>query len=172
MEVPQGMEEGAVLAQIEVVINRIAPKYTFYGYEIGDIKSEAFIICMDALTRYKPPRPLENFLSVHLSNRLKNFVRDNHFSPEEERKGAIIRPAQLDHEHTIVDLESLVSMRDEILDYSAITTLIDLKLPANMRLDYIKLTTDVFMPRRRKEDVLQCIYDILEENGYAIIKEG
>jgi DNA-directed RNA polymerase specialized sigma24 family protein len=72
------MTEQQVIDQIKIVVNRIAPKYTFNTYDVDDIKQEAFIICMDALERYDNKRPLENFLSVHLSNRLKNFVRDNY----------------------------------------------------------------------------------------------
>ena len=79
MNIPDGMTEQEVVDQIEKVCNRIAPRYTFYGYALDDIKQEAFIICMEALNRYDNSRPLENFLSVNLSNRLKNFVRDNHF---------------------------------------------------------------------------------------------
>ena len=52
-----------VMKQIEVVVNRISPKYTFNTYDVDDIKQEAFIICMDALQRYDQKRPLENFLS-------------------------------------------------------------------------------------------------------------
>ena len=79
MKIPQGMTEQEVVSQITKVCDRIAPKYTFYGYTVDDIKQESFMICMDALKRYDENRPLENFLSVNLSNRLKNFVRDNHF---------------------------------------------------------------------------------------------
>ena len=43
------------------------------------------MICMDALNRYDQKRPLENFLSVNLSNRLKNFIRDNHYIGQDEK---------------------------------------------------------------------------------------
>ena len=49
MYVPSNMTKQDVIDQIAVVVNRIAPKYTFHGYEPEDIKQEAFIICMDAL---------------------------------------------------------------------------------------------------------------------------
>ena len=48
MKIPTGMTELEVVEQIEKVCNRIAPKYTFYGYTLDDIKQEAFIICMEA----------------------------------------------------------------------------------------------------------------------------
>ena len=62
MNIPDGMTEQEVVDQIEKVCNRIAPRYTFYGYALDDIKQEAFIICMEALNRYDNSRPLENFL--------------------------------------------------------------------------------------------------------------
>lgn len=86
MRVPKNMTEKEVMDQMMVVIDRTAAKYTFYGYDVEDIKQEAFIICMDALERYDEKRPLENFLAVHLSNRLKNFIRDNYYVKNEEDK--------------------------------------------------------------------------------------
>ena len=79
MNIPKNMTKEEVLDKIKLVVDRISPKYTFHGYDVDDIKQEAFMICMDALDRYDQKRPLENFLSVNLSNRLKNFVRDNHY---------------------------------------------------------------------------------------------
>ena len=73
------MTDEQVLETMDLVINRIAPRYTFYGYAVNDIKQESYIICIEALERYDEKRPLENFLSVNLSNRLKNFIRDNYF---------------------------------------------------------------------------------------------
>ncbi len=86
MHIPSNLTKEQVVDTIQVVVGRIAPKYTFYGYLVDDLKQEAFIICMEALPRYDEARPLENFLSVHLSNRLKNFVRDNHFTKDEDEK--------------------------------------------------------------------------------------
>ncbi len=103
MRIPKNMTEDQVMTSIEKVIKRISPKYTFYGYTLDDIKQESFLICMDALNRYDEKRPLENFLSVNLSNRLKNFVRDNHFLAEEEDKAKIAQPGQLENDHSIVD---------------------------------------------------------------------
>ena len=82
MKIPSNMTDEQVLETMELVINRIAPRYTFYGYTVSDIKQESYIICIEALERYDEKRPLENFLSVNLSNRLKNFIRDNYFIAE------------------------------------------------------------------------------------------
>ena len=133
MHIPDNMTKDQVVDQINVVVNRIAPKYTFYGYQADDPKQEAFIICMEALPRYDAKRPLENFLSVHLSNRLKNFVRDNHFQANEDEKAKVVMPGQL---------------------------------AALYRADYLKIINDVYVPKKKKEEVLFIIQTILEEHGY------
>ena len=74
MKIPKNMSEEETLEKINLVVDRIAPKYSFSGYDVNDIKQEAFIICLDALNRYDQKRPLENFLAVNLSNRLKTLL--------------------------------------------------------------------------------------------------
>jgi DNA-directed RNA polymerase specialized sigma subunit len=163
MHTPSNMTHDAVIAQINIVVDRISPRYSFYGYQLDDIKQEAFIICMEALPRYDEERPLENFLSVHLSNRLKNFVRDNHFVKDENEKAKVFMPGQLTNE------ESLLDKREEYiesLDYKDMQHILDLKLPAACRADYIKILNDVYVPKKRKEEVIFIIRTILQEQGY------
>ena len=38
MKIPKNLNEQEVVDKIDLVINRIAPKYTFHGYDIDDIK--------------------------------------------------------------------------------------------------------------------------------------
>jgi DNA-directed RNA polymerase specialized sigma24 family protein len=161
------MTEEEVMSTIMLVINRTAPKYTFYGYEIDDIKQESFMICVDALDRYQEGRPLENFLAVHLSNRLKNFVRDNHFTQHEQEKAKIVMPGQLSDDNNIVSPQSLQAKRVEALDTKEMQRIIDIKLPAQYRADYLKIVNDVYVPKKQKEEVLAVIEQILREQGHA-----
>lgn len=177
MKIPSGMTEEEVTKQIMVVVNRIAAKYTFYGYEVGDMKSEAFIICIEALERYDESRPLENFLSVNLSNRLKNFVRDNYFTKLEAlTKGQVIRPAQLEYEHTIC--QELNDTEDENytkLDYKNMAEIISKNIDPSLRMDYLKMINEVYISRNKRKEVMGAIYNILREYGYdveAIDEEG
>lgn len=175
MKIPSNMTEEQLMDQINLVVGRIAPKYTFYGYDVNDIKQESFIICVDALERYDPSRPLENFLSVHLSNRLKNFVRDNHFLKGEDDKRRIVQPGQLVNDDTILDRthypsstpSQQYSETHEGMDYTEMASILDRKLPANYRSDYLKIVNDVYVPKKRKEEVLQLVHIILEEHGHA-----
>ena len=67
------MTEQEVLIVIEKIANRYCHKFKFGYFTAEDIKQEAFIIAVDALDRYDERRPLENFLSAHVKNRLINF---------------------------------------------------------------------------------------------------
>ena len=164
MKIPKNMTEQEVMQKINIVVNRISPKYTFNGYEVDDIKQEAFIICMDALDRYDELRPLENFLSVNLSNRLKNFVRDNYYTKNDEEKKKILNPAQLSYEDNI---QEVCINNDDHLDSHATQTIIDKFLPSKYRSDYLKIISDVYVPKKRKQEILSLIKKILQENGYA-----
>ncbi len=167
MIVPSGFTETQTIKCIQGVVNRIAPRYTFYGYTVEDVKQEAFIICMEALPRYDSARPLENFLSVHLSNRMKNFVRDNHFvSTDDENRVKVYQPAQLEHENHIVDTRNKYTINEEKIDYREMQKVLDKYLPASYRFDYLKMINDVYITKQRREEITEVITQILKENGY------
>lgn len=167
MQIPKGMTEEKVIDIITTVCNRISPKYTFYGYTIDDIKQEAFIICIEALNRYDGVRPLENFLSVNLSNRLKTFMRDNFFTgtSNEDRK-KVFQPAQLDYEDHIIDEKKKFSTSYEGLDMEDMIRAVDKHIPASIRMDYLKITNDIYVAKSRREEIIEKIKEILEEHGY------
>jgi len=166
MKIPSEMTEQQVMDQITIVCNRISPKYTFYGYTNEDIWQEAFIICVEALNRYDEARPLENFLSVNLSNRLKTFMRDNYFigNSNDSRK-KLARPSQLDYEDKIIDSDTEKQQYEE-LDFKNMTEAIDKYIPASIRMDYLKIINDIYITKQRKEEVLRIIRGILEEQGF------
>ena len=163
MKIPKKMTEEEVIKQINTVVNRIASKYTFYGYEVDDIKQEAFIICMDALERYDNKRPLENFLSVHLSNRLKNFIRDNYFTKDEEEKKKVMKPKSLSSED-FSPLSRDYKNKDDSIDAKNIQSIVDAHLPASYRADYLKIFNDVYVPKKRREEVIETIKEIVERH--------
>jgi DNA-directed RNA polymerase specialized sigma24 family protein len=167
MRIPKDMTEQEVIDQITKVCNRIAPKYTFYGYTANDIKQESFMICMEALNRYDQNRPLENFLSVNLSNRLKNFVRDHHFVKNDHGdRVKVLQPAQLDYEHTIVDEKGKFSTSYDDLEIKTMVALINEHLPASIRMDYLRMINDVYITKQRRDEVLEIIEGILKERGF------
>ena len=162
MNIPKNMTEQQVIDQINIVVNRMSARYTFHGYDVEDIKQEAFIICMDALNRYDQKRPLENFLAVHLSNRLKNFVRDNFYVKGEEEKKRVLKPSSLSNEDLILTDEPLY---DNSIDAKNIQNIIDNKLSSEYRADYLKIINDVYVPKKRREEIIAIIKELLDEEG-------
>jgi DNA-directed RNA polymerase specialized sigma subunit len=162
MKIPPNMTRQQVIDKIELVVNRISPKYTFQGYEVDDIKQEAFIICMNALERYKPEiGPLENFLSINLSNRLKNFIRDNFYKKDDLEKKKIMSPIPL-------SFDQIPQEDNNILNFPAkeLSNLIDMSLPTNYRADYLKLMNGMSISKKRKLEIIDLIKKIAQENGY------
>jgi RNA polymerase sigma factor (sigma-70 family) len=164
MKIPNNMTEEQVFSVIENVIKKIAPKYSFNGYDVDDIKQESFLICMDALKRYDQNRPLENFLAVHLSNRLKNFVRDNHYVKDvDESKKKIINAKRMGYDTNIIKFVN-DSTKIEIKE---IASIIDKKLPAEYRVDYLKILSNTYVNKKRREEIMGFVHNILKEHGYA-----
>lgn len=162
MKIPKGMSREEVIDKINLVTKRISPRYTFSGYELDDIKQEAFIICYNALERYDPKvGPLENFLSINLSNRLKNFIRDNHYRKDDEEKKKIMNPSPLTYDH--ID-ENEQSQKDLYL--KEISHIVDENLPSQYRSDYLKILAGMPVNKKRKLEVMEKIYNILKESGY------
>lgn len=163
LKIPNNMTEQETMNVILTVINRIAPRYTFNGYEVDDIKQEAFIICVDALNRYDNCRPLENFLSVNLSNRLKNFVRDNFGNAKDLEKKKILAPMSFFHDANCnsqyyeIDLENL--------DKKQLMELVENNLPINMREDFLKLINGVNLVSTKREALIRKIREIVNEKG-------
>ena len=164
MKIPQNMTEEQVVSTISLISSRLASKYTFPNFEEDDIQQEAFIIGMEALDRYDGVRPLENFLSVHIKNRLKNFKRDNYYRQDEGKaeeiqqgKKKLLDAASLDdmkafifHKEVSADLEER-----ELLEY------IDIHIPANMRSDYLRFKNDQTLTKTKKSHLLTCLREIL-----------
>ncbi len=165
MRIPKGMTEKQVIDQIQIVCERIAPKYIFYGYTKEDIMQESFIICIEALNRYEEGRPLENFLSVNLSNRLKTFMRDNYFiGNSNEARKKLAQPSQLEYEDKIIDDADENSY--DGLDVKDMISAIDKHIPASVRMDYLKIVNDIYITKQRREEILDIIKSILQEHGY------
>lgn len=161
------MTEDAVISVMNKVVDKTAAKYTFYGYTVDDIKQESFIICIEALERYDQKRPLENFLSVNLSNRLKNFVRDNYFvSNTDQERVKLIQPAQLDYEESLIGEEDEIDTLYQNIDVREYATLIDIHLPSSMRMDYLKIINGVYVTKQRKEEIIDYIKDNIMDIQY------
>lgn len=82
MKIPEGMTEESVLATIDKIANRLAAKFKFGYNDMDDMKQQARMFAIEGMERYNPKLPLENFLHVHVRNRLFNFKRNKYERPD------------------------------------------------------------------------------------------
>ena len=150
------------------VIDRIAPKYTFSYYELDDIKQESFIICLEAVEKYDNSRPFENFISKHLSNRLKTLIRDKYSrSNIESEKHEKLNQSK----KNLMDLKSVDGSykiyEDDIIERmstsEAIQTLMR-ELPPSMRNNFYRLANGVSIQSSKKQALFEKIKEILGED--------
>ena len=177
MKIPKGMTEKEVLEIINKVASRYAHKFRFGYFEADDIRQEAVIIAMEALERYEEGRPLENFLAVHVKNRLNNFKRDKYYrqskvdSNTQEKhnnsKKFLMEPLDISN----IQDENESRMREEIdliekISEEEMFNLINENLDIDLRADYLRIMDDVYVPKPRREVIFSEIRMILKENGY------
>lgn len=75
-----------ILSEAYPIIDKIAKSRSNNGafayYCTDDIRQEVWCMCLEAMGRYNPEvGPIENYLSKHVTNRLKNLKRDKYFRP-------------------------------------------------------------------------------------------
>lgn len=188
MKIPKGMTESSVLEVIKKVINRLASKFKFGYYDIDDIKQEAYIIAIEGLERYEDDKPLENFLFVHVRNRLITFKRDNYIRKnyickicnnedsncencrkrklKQNTKQFLIEPLDI---YSINDEdESRMWNADEVINTLTIneyTNLIDKYLPVNLRMEYLKMKSGVYVSKQKRLEIEEEITNILREHA-------
>lgn len=150
------------------VIDRIAPRYVFGYYELDDIKQESYIICLEALPKYDKSRPFENFISKHLSNRLKTLIRDKYSRSNIESS----KHEQLNQsKKNLMDLKSADGQHkmyeDDILDKLSTTEAVETlmrELPPSMRNNFYRLANGVSIQSAKKNALFSKIKEILGEN--------
>ena len=175
MKIPSNMTEQEVIDVIIKVSKRLSHKFTFGTYDKDDIEQEAFIHGIQGLEKYDEERPLENFLHVHISNRLHDLRRNKFYAisqnqqPSEsiKKKRLLLEPINIAHvrDHN----ESSMMYDDNMVNDHTISDmelLIDLFLDTGMRNDYLKIKQEVYVTKGRREEIFAAIRDILRKNGY------
>ena len=177
MKVPKGMKESEVLEVINRICNRYAHKFKFGYFTPDDIRQEAFIIAIDALERYDESRPLENFLAVHVKNRLNNFKRDRYYRQQKIQNDNIDQLNNskrhlmdtLDIDNIRAEKESNMRLEDDFVDKIAneeLLEIIDEHLDVGFRSDYLRIRDVTYVPKPRREQIIEEITQILKEYGH------
>ena len=146
------------------VIEKISPKYTFGYYEADDIRQESYIICLKALKKYDESRPLENFLSRHLSNRLKSLIRDKysrsntatekHTALNESKRNLVdLRP---------IEYEPIRNLENEMMAVDLIRH-VRHRLTPSMRNDLDRVLAGVSISSTRRSSLFTRIKELLPD---------
>ena len=77
-----------------------------------------------------------------------------------------MQPAQLDHENSIIDEDNPYTTSYEDIELRDMADLINEHLPADVRMDYLKMINDVYITKQKRDDIVNTILDILQEYGY------
>lgn len=140
------------------IVKRVASKYTFGYFEVEDIEQEAYLIGLDGLSRWDEKRPLENFLQVHISNRLKTFMRDNYYrlnaGPAQEAKKNIM-------DYVPIQADPFIPMSNEEID--DIRKFIDAKLPTHLRKDYLRMCSGIKVSKNTRVRIIEKLQELAEE---------
>jgi DNA-directed RNA polymerase specialized sigma24 family protein len=158
---------------VQKIADKLCRRYTFDIYVEDDIRQEIWLIASSAIANFDPAKAsLENFLFVHVSNRLKTLLRDKHYTNSktwvEERKKLVFNTVCIDGiDEDSEDAIQFTIKEDEVLDKKIVFELIDAGLPSFLRADYLRLLHGISIPTARKEKVMDAISSIMKENGYG-----
>jgi len=194
MKVPPGYTEDQIVQIIDRIGGRLADIFRFGYHEREDMKQEAAVLALEGLDSYDKVRPLENFLWVHIKNRLHNFKRNNYARPDKPCDNcpfnAYVNGECTKHDN-MMDCEPFskwtlrnetkkhlmstktynetakdtsLSIEEDILSRE-LFQLIDDSLPVSMREDWIRFSYKLKLPKTKRETLLETIREILERNG-------
>ena len=172
------MTKSEVLKIINKICDRYAYKFKFGYFEPEDIRQEAFIIAVDALERYDESHPLENFLAVVVKNRLNNFKRDKYY--RQNQSSSDDKQEQLNNSKKfLMDTLDITNIRDEkeksmrlendfidIIANQELLEIIDEYLSVDFRSDYLRIRDGTYVPKPRREHIIQEVIKILKDHGH------
>lgn len=151
------------LKTILKVIDIIAPKYVFGFYELEDIKQESYIICLEILPKYDNVRPFENFVSKHLSNRLKDLIRNKY-----SRKGETEKHTKLcNNKKNLTDFKEMPPDLSFLPAPAGIADSVEKileELSPSMRNDWNRIVNGVSVQSCRKLSLFARVKEILGED--------
>lgn len=138
------------LEYVERIANSLAKKSEFDIYDKDDIQQEIFFLVMQAESRYDKNKGDEyTFYFNYVKNRLSTLKRDKY--------GVNLYKMQIADAITLEgDVESL--SQSPFLTYQNV---IDEKIQANMRADYLRFIEGVKIPHRNKMLLIEAIQEII-----------
>lgn len=145
-----------------MVAERLAPKFIFAYWNLEDITQEAILMGMDALSRWDGNRPLENFIHIHIRNRLNTLRRDKYYRAEpgkavgpQEAKKSLLNCKDIDTCPQPMKEVEIYSFNEEMIE------ILERELPAKYRGDYLRAVGEGKLSPKKKSDLVYQIRLIL-----------
>lgn len=141
----------------------IAPKYSFAHYTKHDLIQEAIIMGMDAYNRWDHKRPFENFVSTHISNRMKTFKRDKYYrsnGPSDITKAQECKKNLVQPERLTIDVKKPDISGADNFSWDELDTII----PACYRKYYLKIRSGVKVNSCIKGKIINLIKEYVKKN--------
>lgn len=192
-EVTPEEAEAEIVRIMQTVARALAPAYRFGYHSVADIEQEGVYYAILALEhgRYDVSRPLENFLYVHMRNRMSNAKRDKYtraeppcsccppFSPpafpcqkwtdwsrRNTAKKNLMRP--IDVCNVADEHESNMRERAEVENDAVgneLHLLLDRELSVDLRKDYLQMLEGKAVPKARRQKVREAVIAIIREKA-------
>jgi hypothetical protein len=189
MKIPEGLTEQKILDAVRRSLDLLAPQFAFGPYGVEDIEQEGYRIVLEVLDRggYDSSRPFENFIYVHLKNRLINFRRDRYrradapcrrchagdfctgarepcpryaaWAARNEAKANLLRPMSFDPCCDEVHRQCPPAAEDATLRDALAK--VDRELPVGLRESYLRMRAGVSLPKARRDEVEAAVRGIL-----------
>lgn len=165
------MTDEEIIATIIMVAEQIGPKYVFGYNDREDLIQEGISYGLEALERWDQVRPLENFIRVHIRNRLHNYRRNRYCRHEKnadatksEKWAALNKRRQ--NLMSPLEIKDDVPAREQTIGevaYAELVELIKLKLPAELRTDFLRILDGVSVSTMRRNKIQMIIREIIGE---------
>lgn len=189
MNYPHDLTEEQVMTAMNKAVALLAQTFSFGYFDSDDIRQEAYIFGLEALSRYDPSRPLENFLYSHIKNRLINFKRDKYhrtdppckicaehgkhpdgsvctkyaaWKKRNSSKQNLMRP--LDIQNLSDENEKSVRQSHNIIDEATLTearNLIDDHLSIELRSIYLRIKAGESVPKAKRVKLENALRDLI-----------
>jgi hypothetical protein len=184
--------EAEILECILETARNFRRAYRFGYHEEEDMEQQTIVFCLEALEKYDPAQPLENFLVINARNRLLNLRRDKwlraeapcsccdtwgnpetpcskHLEWVRNNTAKMSMTAPLDIGAIVVagDAEPRMAIDSDIpgdAAFGEILARIDACLPTSLRGDYLRMRSGRKLPRDRREAVQAAALELVGDD--------
>jgi DNA-directed RNA polymerase specialized sigma24 family protein len=151
MNLPEHINAEEFEKAIEKIMAMIRRKYKYSIHDGEDLAQEALFIAIVACDSYKPEKgALYNFLSISVSNRIKNFIRN-------KRHRELNCVSIFNIEEETIKIGNMKTSSDEFWN------MIDENLSSEYRADYLKIRQGISLPKIRKIKLMAELKRIVDE---------